>query len=55
MKTKLKKLKTRNPLHGHPLLRKGGVHDKTAKALRKQDRQKLKQEWSALILILQVV
>lgn len=51
MKTKLKKLKTRNPLHGHPLLRKGGVHEKTAKALRKKDKQQRNKEWFALILI----
>ncbi len=28
-----------------PLLQKGGVHEKTRKAKRKQDKQELKREW----------
>ncbi len=35
----------RNPLHKHPLMRKGGVHQKTNKELRKQEKQNLKKEW----------
>lgn len=51
MKTKLKKLKVRNPLHGHPLLQKGGVHEKSKRTLRRNTRQQLRKEWFALILI----
>ncbi len=51
MKTKVKKVKERNPLHDHPLLQKGGVHEKPKKALRKITKQQLKKEWFALILI----
>lgn len=35
----------RNPFHNHPLMRKGGVHEKTNKAKRKSLNQKLKKEW----------
>ena len=51
MKTKVKKVKVRNPLHDHPLLQKGGVHEKPKKSLRRIARQQLKKEWSVLILI----
>ena len=52
MKTKLKKVKVRNPLHDHPLLLKGGVHEKSKKTLRRNAKQQLKKEWSVLMLIL---
>ncbi len=35
----------RNPFHNHPLLRKGGRHIKTNKALRQKDKVKMKKEW----------
>ena len=37
--------KIRNPLHGHPLLRKGGVHKKSQKAKRRQEKQALRKAW----------
>lgn len=37
-----KKQKIRNPLHDDPLLRKGGVHQKSPKALRRHEKVKLK-------------
>ena len=39
------KRKTRNPLHDHPLMKRGGVHGKSNKALRQQDRQALRRQW----------
>ena len=41
----------RNPFHNHPLMRKGGVHEKTYKAKRKDEKQKLKKEWCSLIVV----
>ena len=35
----------RNPLHDHPLMKRGGVHEKSAKAQRQQDKQALKRLW----------
>ncbi len=35
----------RNPLHNHPLLRKGGTHKKTNAALRQKEKTALKKEW----------
>ena len=32
--------KRRNPLHDHPLLKKGGTHNKTRKAERRNDHVK---------------
>jgi len=46
--TRLKHGRMRNPLHDHPLMRKGGVHDKTHKQKRRADNQKLKKEWCSL-------
>lgn len=40
-----RKSKARNPLHNHPLMQKGGVHEKPYKAKRKDERQKLKKQW----------
>jgi len=48
-KPKPKHNRTRNMLHDHPLLRKGGVHQKTNKVKRRGDKQKLKQDWCPLI------
>jgi len=44
-----RKARMRNPLHDHPLMRKGGVHDKTNKQKRKGEKQKWKKEWCSLI------
>ena len=46
MKIRLKRGRQRNPLHDHPLLKKGGVHQKTRKAMRKRDKQAIKREWA---------
>lgn len=35
----------RNLLHDHPLLRKGAVHDKSAKAKRRAAKVGLRREW----------
>jgi hypothetical protein len=45
--------KARNPFHDHPLMRKGGVHEKTNKAKRENEKQKLKREWCSLITLIQ--
>ena len=37
--------KPRNTLHNHPLLHKGGVHEKTHKAKRHNDKQALRKAW----------
>ncbi len=39
------KLRSRNPLHDHPLLSKGGAHQKASKAIRQRDKTSLKKEW----------
>ena len=39
------RLRLRNPLHNHPLLKKGGVHKKSTKAIRQADKVKIKKEW----------
>jgi len=43
--TKKTKLCRRNPLHDHPLLNKGGIHQKTNKAKRRIDKTNLKKQW----------
>ena len=46
MYIKVKRLKERNPFHDHPLMKKGGVHEKPKKAKRAAEKQKLKKgEW----------
>ncbi|MEM7468794.1 MAG: hypothetical protein AAF387_18150 [Pseudomonadota bacterium] len=46
MKTPAKKApKARNYMARHPLLAKGGVHEKTAKAKRKAAKQALRREY----------
>ena len=42
---KKEKLHKRNPLHNHPLLFKGGMHRKTNKSRRREERVMLKKEW----------
>ena len=48
-----RKPKVRNPFHDHPLMQKGGVHEKSYKAKRKGEKQKLKQEWCSLKIFIQ--
>lgn len=46
MKTKVTSTRLRNPFHDHPLMKKGGVHEKSDKAKRRIEKQKLKNvEW----------
>ena len=45
--------KQRNLLHDHPLMRKGGVHEKPYKAKRMVEKQKMKKEWCSLIVLMQ--
>lgn len=52
MKIKITVLKKRNPLHNNPLMRKGGVHEKTKKTKRRLDKQKLRNEWRSLIIFI---
>ena len=35
----------RNRLHNHPLLGKGGTHNKSNKSKRRHDKVKIKKEW----------
>lgn len=49
MKSKNKPQRARNILHDHPLMRKGGVHQKSNKAQRRKDKQNLKRDWCPLI------
>ena len=51
MAIKKQKLKARNPYHDHPLLQKGGVHEKSNKAKRKGEKQKLVKEWCSLMIL----
>ena len=50
-----KKVKQRNIFHNHPLLFKGGVHEKTNKQKRKGAKQKWKKEWCSLIVVTTVI
>lgn len=46
MKTKVTATRFRNPFHDHPLMKKGGVHEKSDKTKRRVAKQKLKnEEW----------
>ncbi len=40
--------RSRNLLHNHPMLRKGGVHDKSNKAKRRKEKQNLRKAWFSL-------
>ena len=44
----------RNPLHTHPLLRKGGTHKKTNKTLRSKEKIMIKNEWLPQSILLTV-
>jgi len=51
--SKVTKNKPRNPFHNHPLMFKGGVHEKSDKAKRRTEKQKMKKEWCSLIIFYQ--
>ena len=55
MKIKISIKKPRNPLHENPLMRKGGVHEKSKKTKRRIEKQNLKNEWSSLMIFLNSV
>jgi len=55
MTMKKRKSNVRNPFYNHPLLKKSGVHEKSDKAKRRVDKQKLKNEWCSLILLIEVI
>lgn len=43
---KMKRIRQRNPFHDHPLMRKGGVHEKSEREKRHVAKQQLKNsEW----------
>lgn len=44
-------MRMRNPLHNHPLLKKGGEHRKSNKTLRQQARQALRRGWRSLMAV----
>jgi len=52
---KLETKRPRNTFHNHPLMRKGGVHEKSDKAKRKAAKQKLRKEWCCLMAFIQVL
>lgn len=49
--TQVQTRRMRNPLHDHPLLKKGGKHQKPNKALRQQARQALRRGWRCLMVV----
>lgn len=51
---KRKAQRQRNPFHDHPLMQKGGVHDKSNKAKRKNAKQQLRKEWCCLMALILV-
>jgi hypothetical protein len=55
MSVKKQILKVRNPFYSHPLMRKSGAHEKSNKAKRKGEKQKLKKEWGSLIVFIRVL
>jgi hypothetical protein len=55
MKRSTNNTRMRNLLHNHPLLRKGGEHRKSNKALRQQTRQALRRGWRSLMAVLMTV
>lgn len=55
MKIQKQSGRLRNPLYDHPLMRKGGVHEKTNKTKRKGEKQKLRKAWCSLMALLSVV
>jgi hypothetical protein len=52
MKTKRSRVSRYNPYHDHPLLKKGGVHQKSNKAKRNADKQALKKLGDDVIALL---
>jgi len=51
MKSKQSKVPRYNPYHDHPLLKKGGIHQKSNKAKRKADKQALKKRGDDVIVL----
>jgi len=51
---KLNVLSRRNPLYNHPLMTRGGTHEKSNKAKRRKDAMAIKKEWLPQNLFLQV-
>lgn len=54
-KNKLKKSKHRNPFAFDPIMKKGGVHEKTTKAKRKASKQEMKRELKQLPFSLPII
>lgn len=50
-----KSKKLRNPFHNHPLMRKGGIHQKLDKAKRQHEKQKIRKEWACLMALLSLL
>lgn len=50
-----KSKKLRNPFHNHPLMRKGGIHQKSDKAKRQHEKQKIRNEWGCLMALLSLL
>ena len=44
-KKQVNTLRIRNPLFNHPLMKKGGVHNKSNKSKRQVNKNKLRKEW----------
>lgn len=56
MKTKVASNRLRNPFHDHPLMKKGGVHEKSDKAKRRIAKQKLKNgEWNEQSILVSIL
>ncbi len=53
-KSKVVILSRRNPMHDHPLLKKGGMHRKTNKSKRRLDKLTIKKEWLPQNIFLKV-
>ena len=51
MATTERKSQRRNLFHDHPLMQKGGAHEKSRKAKCKGGKQKLKKKWCSLITL----
>lgn len=47
--------KARNLLHNHPMMKKGGVHQKSNKAQRKKEKQALRKAWFSPSTVLAAV
>lgn len=50
-----KSKKLRNPFHNHPLMRKGGIHQKSDKVKRQHEKQKIRKERGCLMALLSLL